>query len=120
MLVIRDLVKRRKVFRESKKMVKIRAKRLCFSPENLLPNTCNNDKNLSEIQLDHKKEDELVVVVVKVVHECTALMGLDGVCKGESKMGLLEEIGEGLVGGLRQTWIGKWLSDNGEEVGDGD
>ncbi|GJR84878.1 hypothetical protein Tco_0155663 [Tanacetum coccineum] len=31
-----------------------------------LKNTCNNDKNLSEIQLEHEKEDELVVVVVKV------------------------------------------------------
>nr|GEX58350.1 hypothetical protein [Tanacetum cinerariifolium] len=29
-------------------------------------NTCNNDKNLSEIQLEHKKEDRLVTVVVKV------------------------------------------------------
>ncbi|GJT91523.1 hypothetical protein Tco_1080368 [Tanacetum coccineum] len=33
-------------------------------------NTCNNEKNLSEIQLEHEKEDELVVVVVKVVQEC--------------------------------------------------
>nr|GEV80546.1 hypothetical protein [Tanacetum cinerariifolium] len=32
--------------------------------------TCNNDKSLSEIQLEHEKEDEFVVVVVKVVHEC--------------------------------------------------
>ncbi|GJR57279.1 hypothetical protein Tco_1499441 [Tanacetum coccineum] len=32
--------------------------------------TCNNYKNLSETQLEHEKEDELVVVVVKVVHEC--------------------------------------------------
>ncbi|GJU94719.1 hypothetical protein Tco_1319475 [Tanacetum coccineum] len=32
--------------------------------------TCNNDKNLSEIHLEHEKEDELVAVVVKVVHEC--------------------------------------------------
>ncbi|GKB88826.1 hypothetical protein Tco_0961098 [Tanacetum coccineum] len=29
-------------------------------------NTCNNDKNLSEIQLEHEKEDELVALVVKV------------------------------------------------------
>ncbi|GJS79138.1 hypothetical protein Tco_0729019 [Tanacetum coccineum] len=35
-----------------------------------LERTCNNDKNLSEIQLEHEKEDELVAVVVKVVHEC--------------------------------------------------
>nr|GEX93980.1 hypothetical protein [Tanacetum cinerariifolium] len=33
--------------------------------------TCNNDKNLSEVQLEHEKEDVfMVVVVVKVVHEC--------------------------------------------------
>nr|GEW83564.1 integrase, catalytic region, zinc finger, CCHC-type, peptidase aspartic, catalytic [Tanacetum cinerariifolium] len=32
-------------------------------------NTCKNDKNLSEIQLKHEREDELVVVVVKVVYE---------------------------------------------------
>nr|GEV81411.1 hypothetical protein [Tanacetum cinerariifolium] len=31
---------------------------------------CNNDKNLSEIQLEHEKEDKLVAMVVKVVHEC--------------------------------------------------
>nr|GEZ22845.1 hypothetical protein [Tanacetum cinerariifolium] len=35
-----------------------------------LEKTCNNDKNLSEVQLEHEKEDEfVVVVVVKVVHE---------------------------------------------------
>ncbi|GJS21413.1 hypothetical protein Tco_0450045 [Tanacetum coccineum] len=34
------------------------------------PKTCNNDKNLSEIQLEHEKEVELVAVVLKVVHEC--------------------------------------------------
>nr|GEZ70975.1 hypothetical protein [Tanacetum cinerariifolium] len=32
--------------------------------------TCNSDKSLSEIQLEHEKEDEIVVVVMKVVHEC--------------------------------------------------
>nr|GEX24767.1 hypothetical protein [Tanacetum cinerariifolium] len=40
--------------------------------------TCNNDKSLSEIQLDHEKEDELVVVVVKVVCECRHWMGSRG------------------------------------------
>ncbi|GKA54804.1 hypothetical protein Tco_0753753 [Tanacetum coccineum] len=40
--------------------------------------TCNNDKNLSEIQLEHEKEDELVLVVVKVVHECRHWMGSEG------------------------------------------
>ncbi|GKA65374.1 hypothetical protein Tco_0765081 [Tanacetum coccineum] len=37
--------------------------------------TCNNDKNLSEIQLEHVKEDELVTMVVKVVHECRYWIG---------------------------------------------
>ncbi|GKA42751.1 retrovirus-related pol polyprotein from transposon TNT 1-94 [Tanacetum coccineum] len=37
--------------------------------------TCNNDNNLSGIQLEHEKEDELVAVVVKVVHECRHWMG---------------------------------------------
>ncbi|GJS43486.1 hypothetical protein Tco_0568529 [Tanacetum coccineum] len=32
--------------------------------------TCNNDKSLNEIQLENEKEDEFVVMVVKVVHEC--------------------------------------------------
>nr|GEU99285.1 retrovirus-related Pol polyprotein from transposon TNT 1-94 [Tanacetum cinerariifolium] len=31
---------------------------------------CNDDKSLSEIQLEHKKEDEFVVMVMKVVYEC--------------------------------------------------
>nr|GEY62335.1 hypothetical protein [Tanacetum cinerariifolium] len=37
--------------------------------------TYNNDKNLSEIQLGHEKEDKLVAVVVKVVNECRHWMG---------------------------------------------
>nr|GEW12364.1 hypothetical protein [Tanacetum cinerariifolium] len=40
------------------------------SEKRLVMNTCNNEKNLSETQLKHEKEDELVMVVVKVVHEC--------------------------------------------------
>nr|GEX58214.1 reverse transcriptase domain-containing protein [Tanacetum cinerariifolium] len=31
--------------------------------------TCNNDKSLSEIQIEYEKEDEFVMVVMKVVHE---------------------------------------------------
>nr|GEV19337.1 hypothetical protein [Tanacetum cinerariifolium] len=50
--------------------------------------TCNNDKNLSEIQLEHEKEDELVVMVVKVVHEYLL------VAVKEIKNGLLEEVEE--------------------------
>ncbi|GKA40779.1 hypothetical protein Tco_0733372 [Tanacetum coccineum] len=40
--------------------------KVMFEPDVETENTCNNDKNLSEIQLEHEKEDELVVVVVKV------------------------------------------------------
>nr|GEU39963.1 hypothetical protein [Tanacetum cinerariifolium] len=36
--------------------------------------TCNNDKSLSEIQLENDKESELVLVVVKVVHELDCRM----------------------------------------------
>ncbi|GJV94801.1 hypothetical protein Tco_1546378 [Tanacetum coccineum] len=50
-------------------------------------NTCNNDKSLSEIQLEHEKEDELVMVVVKVVHELDYRMVVK-----EIEDGLLEEI----------------------------
>nr|GEV24763.1 hypothetical protein [Tanacetum cinerariifolium] len=37
--------------------------------------TCNNDKNLSKIQLENEKEVELVAMVVNVVHECRHWMG---------------------------------------------
>ncbi|GJV85773.1 hypothetical protein Tco_1525671 [Tanacetum coccineum] len=50
-------------------------------------NICNNDKSLSEIQLEHEKEDELVMVVVKVVHELDYRMVVK-----EIEDGLLEEI----------------------------
>ncbi|GJU14489.1 hypothetical protein Tco_1142455 [Tanacetum coccineum] len=36
--------------------------------------TCNNDKNFSEIQLKHEKEDELVAMA----HECRHWMGSGG------------------------------------------
>nr|GFA35265.1 hypothetical protein [Tanacetum cinerariifolium] len=55
MLVIKIFSERKKVFRERKMCEKIRAKR----------KTCNNDKSLSESQLEHEKEDEFVVMVVK-------------------------------------------------------
>ncbi|GJR05441.1 hypothetical protein Tco_0528425 [Tanacetum coccineum] len=63
MLVIKRFSERKKVFRERKKTGKIRAKRLIRGKDK---NTCNNDKNLSKIQLEHEREDEMVVVV----HEC--------------------------------------------------
>ncbi|GJZ47768.1 hypothetical protein Tco_0601600 [Tanacetum coccineum] len=50
-------------------------------------NTCNNDKTLSEIQLEHEREDELVIVVVRVVHELDYRMVVK-----EIEDGLLEEI----------------------------
>ncbi|GKF26561.1 hypothetical protein Tco_0082455 [Tanacetum coccineum] len=37
-------------------------------------NICKNDKSLSEIQLEHEKKDELIMVVVKVVHELDCRM----------------------------------------------
>ncbi|GKB27207.1 hypothetical protein Tco_0866608, partial [Tanacetum coccineum] len=49
--------------------------------------TCNNNKNLSEIQLEHEKEDELVVLMVKVVHELDCMMVVK-----EIEDGLLEEM----------------------------
>ncbi|GJS31722.1 hypothetical protein Tco_0492342 [Tanacetum coccineum] len=74
MLVIKRFSERKKVFRERKKTGKIRAKRgkrMRLVKHGLeeceFENTCNNDKSLSEIQLEHEKEDELVVVVVKVM-----------------------------------------------------
>nr|GEX76918.1 putative reverse transcriptase domain-containing protein [Tanacetum cinerariifolium] len=41
-------------------------KKLKHSRITIVKKTCNNDKNLSEIQLEHKKEDEFVAVVVRV------------------------------------------------------
>ncbi|GJR40973.1 pol polyprotein [Tanacetum coccineum] len=52
-------------------------------------NTCNNDKNLSEIQLEHEKEDELVAVV-------------------EIENGLLEEVEVSLFG--KNVMILEWMS----------
>ncbi|GJY17864.1 hypothetical protein Tco_0389355 [Tanacetum coccineum] len=81
MLVIKRFSERKKIFRGRKKTGKIHAK----SYKTKLENTCNNDKNLSEIQLKHGREDELVVVVVKVVHECRMVVK-------EIEDGLLEEM----------------------------
>nr|GEX29047.1 hypothetical protein [Tanacetum cinerariifolium] len=68
-------------------------------PENI----CNNDKSLSEIKLEHGKEDELVVVVVKVVHEYCRIV------VKEIKDGILEEI-------KKFTW---WFKQNiGGEIED--
>ncbi|GKE48114.1 hypothetical protein Tco_1479372 [Tanacetum coccineum] len=52
--------------------------------------------SLSEIQLENEKEDELVVVVVKVVHELDCRMVVK-----EIEDGLLEEIE---VSHFRKEW----------------
>nr|GEZ45087.1 hypothetical protein [Tanacetum cinerariifolium] len=63
---------------------------------------CNNDKNLSEIQLEHEKEDELVAVVVKVVHELDCVMVVKDI-----ESGLLEEVKKSWNGGLSKTLMMK-------------
>ncbi|GKC79922.1 hypothetical protein Tco_1130696 [Tanacetum coccineum] len=67
-------------------------------------NTCNNDKNLSEIQLEDEKEDELVTVVVKVVHE----LGCKMVVK-EIENELLEEVEK------LEWWFEQDIDDEGEK-----
>nr|GEY72473.1 hypothetical protein [Tanacetum cinerariifolium] len=79
MLVIKIFSERKNVFRERKKCEKIRAKKSDFlqgmeqkKKKGLVTHdleryefkkTCNNDKSLSEIQLEHEKEDEFIMVV---------------------------------------------------------
>ncbi|GJY81971.1 ribonuclease H-like domain-containing protein [Tanacetum coccineum] len=73
--------------------------------------TCNNDKNLSKIQLEHEKEDELVAVVVKVVHELDCMMVVK-----EIENELLEEV-------ELEWWFEQDIDDEGkedEEDGGGD
>ncbi|GKC37625.1 hypothetical protein Tco_1050009 [Tanacetum coccineum] len=64
----------------------------------------NNDKNLSEIQLEHEKEDELVAVVVKVVHELNCMMVVK-----EIENRLLEEVEK------LEWWLEQDIDDEGEE-----
>ncbi|GJU58636.1 hypothetical protein Tco_1236402 [Tanacetum coccineum] len=74
--------------------------------------TCNNDKNLSEIQLEHEKEDELVAVVVKVVHELNCMMVVNEI---ENK--LFEKVEK------LEWWFEQNIDDEGgedEEDGGGD
>ncbi|GKA97053.1 hypothetical protein Tco_0824947, partial [Tanacetum coccineum] len=72
-------------------------------------NTCNNDKNLSKIQLEHENEDELVAVVVKVVHELGCMMVVK-----EIEHGLLEEVDVSLFGKKKD------IDDEGEEDEEGE
>ncbi|GJX18587.1 hypothetical protein Tco_0221264 [Tanacetum coccineum] len=73
MLVIKIFSERKKVFKKRKKCEKIRSKR--GKKKGLVTHdfeghefekTCNNDKSLSEIQIEHEKENEFIMVVVKV------------------------------------------------------
>ncbi|GKE22341.1 hypothetical protein Tco_1433853, partial [Tanacetum coccineum] len=64
-------------------------------------NISNNDKNLSEIQLDHERVDRLVVVVVKVVHE---------VVVKEIENGLVEEMEK------LEWWFEQDINDERDEV----
>ncbi|GJZ82111.1 hypothetical protein Tco_0647105 [Tanacetum coccineum] len=67
-------------------------------------NTCNNDKNLSEIQLEHEKEDELVKVMVKVMHELGCMIVVK-----EIENELLEELDK------LEWWFEQDIDDEGEE-----
>ncbi|GJT63829.1 retrovirus-related pol polyprotein from transposon TNT 1-94 [Tanacetum coccineum] len=71
-------------------------------------NIYNNDKSLSEIQLEHEKEDELVVVVVKVVHELDCRMVVK-----EIEDGLLEKIEVSYFG--KEVMILEWISGESED-----
>nr|GFB70577.1 hypothetical protein [Tanacetum cinerariifolium] len=66
--------------------------------------TCNNDKNLSQIQLKDVKEDELVVVVVKVVHELDCMMVVK-----EIENEILEDVEK------LKWWFEQEINDEGEE-----
>ncbi|GKA53599.1 hypothetical protein Tco_0746914 [Tanacetum coccineum] len=78
-------------------------------------NTCNNDRNLSEIQLEHEKEDELVAVMVKVVHECRHWMGygLYDVENGIEMKTLGEEVEK------LEWWFEQDINDEGDEDEEG-
>nr|GEU65058.1 hypothetical protein [Tanacetum cinerariifolium] len=82
-------------------------------------NICNNDKILNEIRLEHEKEDELVVVVVKVVHELDCRMVVK-----EIEDGLLKEIEwfEQDIGGeseddKEKKWVGEGYYNPGGKSG---
>nr|GEX71882.1 hypothetical protein [Tanacetum cinerariifolium] len=70
--------------------------------------TCNNDKNLSEIQLNHEKEDELVAVVVKVVHECDDF-GVDVLSFHTCLIDILDFLE------MLEWWFEQDINDEGED-----
>nr|GEZ06491.1 hypothetical protein [Tanacetum cinerariifolium] len=69
----------------------------------------DNDKNLSEIQLDHERVYRLVVVVVKVVHECRHLI--------EDYRKMVKEIKNGHVEEMEKLewWFEQDIDDEGKE-----
>ncbi|GJT58301.1 hypothetical protein Tco_0993355 [Tanacetum coccineum] len=72
--------------------------------------TFNNDKSFSEIQLEHEKEDEFVVVVVKVVNECRDCM----MVVKEIVSRLLEEVEK------LKWWFEQDIDDEEEENEEGE
>ncbi|GKF55301.1 hypothetical protein Tco_0165641, partial [Tanacetum coccineum] len=68
-----------------------------------LEKTCKNDKCLSEIQLEHEKEDEFVVVMVKVVHEYCMMVVKENINR------LLEEVEK------FEWWFEQDIDDDEEE-----
>ncbi|GJZ01854.1 hypothetical protein Tco_0519815 [Tanacetum coccineum] len=84
-----------KRFNERKKVLKRKEDWKNSCKENI----CKNDKSLSEIQLEHEKKDELIVVVVKVVHELDCRMVVK-----EIDDGLLEEMEESHFGKEKFGW----------------
>nr|GEV68120.1 hypothetical protein [Tanacetum cinerariifolium] len=66
--------------------------------------TCNNDKNLNEIQLEHEKEDELVAILVKVVYELDCIMVVK-----EIENEIFEEFEK------LEWWFEQDIDDEGEE-----
>ncbi|GJQ92423.1 hypothetical protein Tco_0003562 [Tanacetum coccineum] len=71
-------------------------------------NIYNNDKILNEIQLEHEKEDELVMMVLKVVHECRMVVK-------EIEDGLLEEMEQDIGGESEDDKEKKLVMVNEEE-----
>ncbi|GJT84561.1 hypothetical protein Tco_1066278 [Tanacetum coccineum] len=64
--------------------------------------------SLSEIQLEHEKEDELVALMVKVVHECCMMV------VKEIENGLFEEVEK------LKWWFEQDIDDEGEEDEEGE
>nr|GEU63436.1 ARID DNA-binding domain-containing protein [Tanacetum cinerariifolium] len=77
--------------------------------------TCNNDKSLSEIQLEHEKKDAFIVAVVKVVHEFDLFRDCMMLVK-EIVNRLLEEMDEKKL----EWWFEQDIDDDEEEDEEGE